>query len=96
MRKNETQEIKSVIREYIEALGHHKKLKEVNITSSWEKLMGKMIANRTKSVFIKNKVLFVKLDSSVLRSELLMQRDSIIRHINDHAGEVIIEKVVLQ
>lgn len=96
MRKNQTQPIKSVIREYIDALGHRRKLREVNIVSSWEKIMGKAISNHTKSVFIKNKTLFVKLDSPVLRNELLMRKESIIKHLNDYAGENIIEKVILQ
>jgi predicted nucleic acid-binding Zn ribbon protein len=96
MRKNNTQPIKSVIKEYIDALGHRQKLREVNIVSSWEKIMGKAISNHTKSVFIKRKVLFVKLDSPVLRNELLMRKESIINHLNNYAGEVIIEKVILQ
>lgn len=96
MRKKDTQPIKSVIREYIDALGHRRKLREVNIISSWENIMGKAIANHTKSVFIKRKVLFVKLDSPALRNELLMRKEQIIKHLNDFAGETIIEKVVLQ
>lgn len=96
MRKNNTQPIKSVIREYIDALGHRRKLREVNIISSWEKIMGKAIAKHTKSVYINRKVLFVKLDSPVLRNELLMRKESIIDHLNHHAGEKIIEKVILQ
>ncbi len=96
MRKNDTQPIKSVIKEYIEAIGHSRKLREVNIISSWEKIMGKLIANHTKSIFIKRKVLFIKLDSAVLRNELLMRKESIIKHLNDYAGEEIIVKVVFQ
>lgn len=96
MRKNETQPLKSVIKEYIEALGHRRKLREVNIVSSWETIMGKPIAKHTTSLFIKNKVLFVKIDSSVLRNELLMRKDSIINHLNEFAGEKIIDKIIFQ
>ncbi len=96
MRKNDTQAIKSVIKEYIEALGHRRKLHEVNIIASWEKIMGKAIANHTKNVFIKNKVLFVKIDSSALRNELLMRKESVINHLNNYAGEIIIEKIIFQ
>lgn len=96
MRKSNTQPIKDILREYISALGHYRKLKEVNIVSQWEKLMGKAIAKHTQSVYIRKKVLFVQLDSSIIRNELVMRRESIIRHLNEAAGEVIIEKVVLK
>ncbi|MBN1597412.1 MAG: DUF721 domain-containing protein [Bacteroidales bacterium] len=96
MRKSNTQPLKSVLREYIEALGHRRKLKEVNLITSWENLMGKAISNHTKNIYIKNKTLFVKLDSSVLKNELLMNREKIIDHLNSHAGESIIEKIIFQ
>ena len=96
MRKSNTEPIKSVIREYIEALGHKRKLKEVSVVSSWNKLMGTMIANHTKQIYIKNKVLYVHLDSSVLRNELMMQKEKVIEHINDYAGDKIVEKVVFR
>jgi predicted nucleic acid-binding Zn ribbon protein len=96
MRKRTTQPIKGVIQEYIEALGHQRKLKEVNIISSWEKLMGKMIARHTKNIYIKNKVLIVYLDSAVMRNELLMMREQIRTQINSHAGSEIVEKIIFR
>lgn len=96
MRKSNTQPIKNVLKEYIEALGHRRKLKEVNIVSGWEKLMGKVIAGHTTQIYIKNKVLYVQLDSSVMRNELFMLREKIIEHLNSHAGETIVEKIVFR
>ena len=96
MRKRETQPIKGVIREYIEALGHQRKFKEVNIVSSWSKLMGSVIAKRTKNIYIKNKVLYVYLDSAVMRNELMMMREQIRTHINEHAGAPIVEKIMFK
>ncbi|HBH47384.1 MAG TPA: DUF721 domain-containing protein [Bacteroidales bacterium] len=96
MRKNNTQEIKGVIREYIEALGHQRKLKEVNIISSWEEVMGKMIARHTTKIYIRKKVLYVYLDSPVLRNELLMRREQMQAHLNDYAGSEVVEKIILK
>jgi predicted nucleic acid-binding Zn ribbon protein len=94
MRKSNTQPLKSILREYIEALGHSRKLKEVNIIVQWEKLMGKTIARHTRKIYISKKTLFVQIDSSIIRNELMMRRESIIRHLNESVGETIIEKVV--
>jgi predicted nucleic acid-binding Zn ribbon protein len=96
MRKSNTQPLKDVLRAYIDALGHRRKLKEVNIIASWEALMGKTIARNTREIYIKNKVLFVYLDSAALRNELLFYKEKIVAHLNEHAGEEIVEKVVLR
>ena len=96
MRKSNTQKIGEVVKEYLDEMKLSQKLKEVSIVKSWEELMGKAVANRTKSIYIKNKVLHIHLNSSVLRGELIRMRQSIIDRINEKAGEQIIEKIVLK
>jgi len=96
MRKSNIQPLKEVLQEYIRALGHSRKLKEVNIISQWEKLMGKTIASHTTSIFIRKKILYVQLNSSIIRNELFMRREKITEHLNDAVGENIIEKIVFQ
>jgi predicted nucleic acid-binding Zn ribbon protein len=96
MRKSTVKPIKGIIREYIEALGHQNKLREINVVASWEKLMGKVIAKHTKKIYIYNKVLFVYLDSAVMRNELVMMREEIRKHLNEHAGSEIVEKVMFK
>ncbi|MBN2485173.1 MAG: DUF721 domain-containing protein [Bacteroidales bacterium] len=96
MRKSNTQPLKDILKEYIDALGHRRKLKEVNIVSQWEKLMGKTIARHTTGIFVRKKTLYVQISSSVIRNELLMRRESIINHLNQAAGEAIIENVVFR
>jgi len=46
------------------------KYREKLLIESWETIMGKPIASRTTSLYIKNKVLFVKLNSAPLKHEL--------------------------
>lgn len=96
MRKSTAQPLKGLISEYIEALGHKRKLKEVNIVASWNKIMGTMIARRTKNIYIKNKVLYVYLDSAVMRNELVMMREQIRTHLNEHAGAQIVDKIMFK
>ncbi|MCE3278587.1 MAG: hypothetical protein K0S44_778 [Bacteroidetes bacterium] len=58
--------------------------------------MGKMIANHTKDLYIKNKQLFVTLDSSALRNELSMARTKIIKMMNEAAGMEVINDIILR
>lgn len=96
MRKNNTQKIGDVLKEYIEKMMIGRKLKEVSVINAWEDLLGKTVASRTTSIYIKNKVLFVHLSSSVVRNELMMMRQEIINKLNEKAGEKIIEKMILK
>ena len=96
MRKSDTQKLSEIIREYLEQMMIDKKLKEVSTIRSWEELMGKPVAERTRNIYVKNKILFIELKSSVLRNELIMMRQAIIDKINERAGEKIIEKMVVR
>lgn len=96
MRKSNTQKIGEIIDEYLRSSGLIQKLRKARVLNHWEELMGKTIANRTKSIYIKNRTLFVILSSSVLRNELSMMRQEIIDAVNKHAGETIIDNVVLK
>ena len=96
MRKSNTQKISEVIDEYLKNSGLTQKLKKARIINHWEELIGKAIAKRTTSIYIKGKTLFVSLNSSVVKNELMMMRQQIIDTINKRAGETLIEKIVIR
>jgi len=96
MRKSNTQKISEVIDEYLKNSGLTQKLKKAWIINHWEELIGKSISQRTTSIHIKKKTLFVSLNSSVVKNELMMMRQQIIDAINKQAGEILIEKIVIR
>jgi predicted nucleic acid-binding Zn ribbon protein len=95
MRKNQ-QSLKEVITELLKTYRLQGGLNEVKLINSWEKLMGKMIANHTKEIYIIKTKLFVKLDSAALREELHFAKSKIIKMLNDEVGEKVIEDIVFQ
>jgi predicted nucleic acid-binding Zn ribbon protein len=96
MRKSNTRKIGDVIKEYLEESGLKRKLNKSRIINHWEELVGKAVAKRTTSVYIKNKTLFVSFNSSVVKNELMMMRQQIIDTLNKYAGETIIENIVIR
>ncbi len=70
------------------------KINEMRVISSWEKVMGKTVSNRTTQIYIRNKKLFVSLNSASLREELHHAREKIIKLLNDESGGVVIEDIV--
>lgn len=96
MRKSQTQKIGDVIKDCLNELQISRKLKEVSVITQWESLMGKIVANRTDKIYIKNRTLFVYVRSSVLKTELIMMRQDIIKRVNENAGESIIDQIVIK
>jgi predicted nucleic acid-binding Zn ribbon protein len=96
MRRSNTQTIAEVIHEYIDALKIRRKLKESRIEKQWEELLGQKAASLTKKIYIKQGILYVHVNSSALSNEILMMRETLIKKINEKAGEELITKIVLR
>ena len=96
MRKSQTQNISEIISFIMKQNGLDEKLAEVRAIRSWEELLGKTVTRYTKNLYIKDKTLFVSLNSSIVRNEIMMIRDELIKRLNDKAGRIIIEKIVVK
>ena len=96
MRRSNTQTIASVIKDYLKEAQIEEKLKEVQVVNSWEELVGKVIARRTNRIYIKNGKLFLYMNSSIVKNELMMHREGIIERINTNAGEEIVKEIVIR
>lgn len=94
-RKNE-HSLKEVIDQMLKAYRLDDKLAERKLIASWESVMGVMIANHTKDLYIKHKQLFVTLDSAALRNELLLAKTKIVKMLNDEVGTEVINDVILK
>jgi len=70
------------------------KLHETQLVQSWEKVMGRMIEKHTRDLYIKNRKLYVKLDSAVLRQELVYARTSVLEKVNQELGSHAVDEVI--
>ncbi len=87
--------IKEAIEKMLEVYKLRRKFDETALVAAWPQLMGKAIANRTKQLYIRDRKLFVKVESSVIKNELLLMRSQIIGRMNEHVGQVVIEDLVV-
>ena len=72
------------------------KILEVRIQRAWGEVLGPMIMRSTQKLFVKNRVLHVFLNSSVLRNELLLNRKQLLKSLNDYAGEEVIGDIIIR
>eukprot|EP01041_Mallomonas_annulata_P037160 gene37160-60406_t len=56
-------------------------------------MMGKAVSMRTKNIYIRNKTMYLELDSSVMRDELLNGKSVIIQRVNEVAGFEMINDI---
>jgi predicted nucleic acid-binding Zn ribbon protein len=96
MRRSQTISLAEAMQDYIKEMNLGPKLKEISLIDSWETMVGKAISSRTSKVYIKDKILFVHLKSSIVRNELMMIREALREKLNNQAGEEIIKEIVLK
>jgi len=95
-RNSNQQNLKQAIDRLLEAYGLKDKMLQLDIITSWEQLMGKAIARRTREMYFKDRILYISLDSSVLREELMMGKSKIIQLLNEKTGKELISDIVFK
>jgi predicted nucleic acid-binding Zn ribbon protein len=96
MEKTDIRKIRDVMQEFLRENKLDVKLRERGLIDSWEELMGKTISRATKKIYIKDGKLFIVISSSVIRNELYMLKQEIVKKLNEKAGDDIITELVLR
>jgi len=84
-----------LIKEFYELHKGPEYLEEQRIIQSWPQVVGPFIASHTIDLSIKNQVLFVRVDSDALRSELGYSKSLLIRNLNEVVGKEMVREIVL-
>lgn len=93
-RKKEAAPLEAAFNELLKAYRLEDKFKEKLLVSTWGELVGRTIADRTTSVFIKDKKLFVKLSSGPIKKELMLNRSKVLVLIEEKVGKGIVEELI--
>ena len=96
MKHYNDQSLGSAIKEFLHAYRLEEKFNQTKLIHSWEKIVGKMVAMHTRDLHIRNKVLFVRIDSPALRNELSYAREKIMKALKDEVNTEIIEDIVFK
>ncbi|HNS42775.1 MAG TPA: DUF721 domain-containing protein [Taishania sp.] len=92
-RDAENTPLKDLIDRFLKSYRLDKKMKEMEVINGWKEMMGVAVANRTERLYIKNKVLHIKLNSAVMREELANGKQIILLRVNEFAGFEIINDI---
>lgn len=97
MRKSNEQSLGDAIRSFLKQHELTGKLAEAEVVAAWSKVLGPAIDKRTTSIRLhKSGTVYVELNSSALRQELMMQRSRLVEALNESIGKQIVKDVHLK
>ena len=96
MRKTNEQTLADVLKQLVVVMKLKNNLTKVKIESLWTEKMGKTIAGYTRDLSVRDKILYVTIESASLRSELHYGREKIKDILNEAIGEKYLKEVVIQ
>lgn len=94
MKNTNEQTLKEAIIQLLKTYNLQNGINETKLINSWENIAGKMITNHTENLYIKNKKLFIKLDSPALKHELYFAKTKLIKSLNDSVNQQVIEDII--
>ena len=84
-----------LIKEFYELHKGPDYMDEIKVINSWPQVVGSFIASHTIDLSIKNNILFVRVDSDALRSELSYSKSLLMKNLNAIAGKEMVKEIVL-
>ncbi|MBK8291272.1 MAG: DUF721 domain-containing protein [Flammeovirgaceae bacterium] len=90
-----TQHIGQAIQQLLNRYHIKSRFDEANLISSWERMVGKPVAKRTKKLYMRNQVLFVELDSPAMKNDLSIHKSKIIEVFQKEFGSDVIKEIVI-
>lgn len=94
MRRTNDKTLKEAIEQMLKVYKLKRKFDETSLIAAWPEMMGAAVANRTSQLYIRERRLFIRLDSSVLKNELVMIRSQILERMNERAGSHVLDEIV--
>ncbi|HOZ30531.1 MAG TPA: DUF721 domain-containing protein, partial [Bacteroidales bacterium] len=90
MRRSETEKLSEILKKAIQDNKLSDGIDKVRFKSLWLEFAGYHISKATTELYVSKSVLYVSLNSSILRSELLLIRSELVKKINKELGRKFI------
>ncbi len=85
-----------ILEEYLQKHPNQEKVKRGKVLSVWKEVVGPQIANVSQNVHFERDQLVVEVPHSAWRHELHMNRDSIVRKLNQRVGSEVVKALLVR
>jgi predicted nucleic acid-binding Zn ribbon protein len=96
MKRGNDQPLKDALNELLDTYHLKERVNELRLKENWENIFGKTIARYTQKISVRNKKLFVTIDSASLRQELTFNKEAMIGRINESIAPGFVEEIILK
>lgn len=97
MNRRNTQTIGEILRDFFEDNTElYEKILEIRVRRAWGDVLGPMVLQYTRNIYVRDHILYVSLTSSVLRSELVLCRERLVKSLNEYAGSTVLKDIVIR
>ena len=96
MRRTKTMLLGALLDEFFNRPYIAAKVAEGRLPETWREVVGDRAADATTELRLDKNILYVRIQSSVLRSELFYQRDALRDRINLRAGLRLVNAVIIR
>ena len=96
MRRNRAEPIGDILRRVLRQQSLESPLNEQRLLDLWPKVLGPTMSKYTTNIYIRNQILYVHLSSAVLRQELMMGRELLLKKLNTEVGANVITNIIFR
>ncbi len=93
--KKDFQTMGQAIRDLLNSYRLSTRFDEANLINSWERIAGKPIARRTRRLYIRDKVLFVELESPSMKQDFSLHKAQVLEMFKKEFGAGIISDIIV-
>jgi predicted nucleic acid-binding Zn ribbon protein len=86
MTSAKTQSISDALVSYLRESGLEQSVPDVQIEEVWPQVMGDVVTRLTRSVEVRDGVLYVRVNSAALKTQLFENRFEMVRKLNEAVG----------
>ena len=96
MSKSNTISLGEALNRFLQENNLESGLKERRIDEFWKLTVGNIVMPYTKSLELRDGILYVKITNAALRNELFMRRLDIVKRLNEQAGYQMVTMLRVQ
>ena len=96
MRRTKTMLMGDLLEEFFARPYVAAKVAEGRLPDTWREVVGDAVANLTTDLRLENRILYVRLQSSVVRQELFYQREALRARINEVSKVRLVNAVIVK
>ena len=96
MKRSKTVTVGELLDEFFQRPYVAAKVAEGRLRDTWREIVGDRAADFTTELKLENHILYARIQSSVLRSELFYQREALKEELNRRSGVRIVNAVIIR